>query len=507
MEKAYRRRASLLLSATAPMPSLRRTASLTIGALFVGAQFVAAQSVPGVEAEPEVETQAPVSGQLTPPVPSNRPPGCDGCPPRRLGRSFLVVTVVNGFYEMANLIRGQDTAKITPETWWTNMKRGWEWDLDDFTVNQIGHPYQGNNYFTSGRANGLNFWESAALTAFGSGTWEYFGETNQASLNDFINTTLGGIALGEMFHRTAWLVRDPTKSGKSRTRGEILATVLDPMTGVTRFISGDSSRVTEKPADMVPSGLEANTSFGMLWRGSNTESIESKAYGFFETDLLYGDFTTGESHTPYDAFSVRLSFGGGSAFSEARVRGRLFSGTFHGTLITVSQDYQYNKNPAYQFGAQAVATNFSYSKQLSSHNSMFLAGWGGVTILGAIDSIPLGGKVEVPVDPEAGQGVSTGPRYYDYGPGGNLGAFFTIRRDNRPLLNIGYELHHLHILDGVRANHMLQRIRGDFMLPLKGRLGIGTTGEFFERKTFYDDNQGIGRYRFPQYRVYLTWSQ
>ena len=54
---------------------------------------------------------------------------------------------------------------------------------------------------------------------------------------------------------------------------------------------------------------------------------------------------------------------------------------------------------------------------------MFLAGWGGVTILGAIDSIPLGGIVEVPVNPEAGQGVSTGPRVCDYGPGGNVGAF------------------------------------------------------------------------------------
>jgi len=106
-----------------------------------------------------------------------------------VGSSLLWVTAVNGIYELANLIRGQDTAKITPETWWTNMKRGWEWDLDDFAVNQIGHPYQGNNYFTTGRANGLNFWESAALTAFGSGTWEYFGETNQASLNDFVNTS------------------------------------------------------------------------------------------------------------------------------------------------------------------------------------------------------------------------------------------------------------------------------------------------------------------------------
>jgi len=487
------------------MPSVR-TLSLTFVACFAVVQSVAAQSTGAADPEPDSQAQAPVTSQLTPPKPSNRPPGCDGCPARRLGRSFLVVTVVNGFYEMANLIRGQDTAKITPETWWTNMKRGWEWDLDDFAVNQIGHPYQGNNYFNSGRANGLNFWESAALTAFGSGTWEYFGETNQASLNDFINTTLGGIALGEMFHRTAWLLRDPTRSGKSRRNGEIFATALDPITGVTRFMSGDASRVTEKPPDMVPSGLGATAMFGTLWRGSNNDAIQPHTYAFVETDLLYGDFTTGDSKTPYDAFTVRLSFGGGNAFSEARVRGRLFSGTLGRTLVTLSQDYQYNNNPAYQFGAQAVATNFSGSKQLNSRTSMFMAGWGGVTILGAIDSIPLGGKTEEVVDPNAPQGVSTGPRYYDYGPGGNLGAFFTIRRDRRPLLNIGYELHHLHILDGVRANHMLQRVRGDFMWPLKGSLGIGTTGEFFERRTFYADNQGQARYRFPQYRVYLTWS-
>ena len=162
-------------------------------------------------------------------------------------------TYINVAYELANLIRGQDTAKITPETWWINMKRGWEWDLDDFAVNQIGHPYQGNNYFTTGRANGLDYWESAALTAFGSGTWEYFGETNQASLNDFINTTLGGIALGEMFHRTAWLVRNTQATGRGRLWSEIGAMALDPMSGVMRFMSGDASRVVEKPSDMVPS--------------------------------------------------------------------------------------------------------------------------------------------------------------------------------------------------------------------------------------------------------------
>ena len=181
--------------------------------------------------------------------------------------------MINVFYEAANLIRGQVTAKITPKTWWANMEHGWVWDLDDFVVNQIGHPYQGNNYFTSGRANGLSFYESAALAAFGSGTWEYFGETNLPSVNDFINTTLGGIALGEMFHRAAWLVRDTRATGRGRLWREIGATALDPVTGYNRFRTGDAKRITDKPADMVPSSLAGFTSAGVLWRGSETPRV------------------------------------------------------------------------------------------------------------------------------------------------------------------------------------------------------------------------------------------
>ena len=136
---------------------------------------------------------------------------CPGCPKRSVAKALIQTTVINGLYELANLARGQVTAEITPETWWENMQQGWVWDLDDFTVNQVGHPYQGSNYYTAGRANGLSFYESAAVAAFGSTTWEYYGETNHPSLNDFINTTLGGIALGEMLHRTAWLVREPAQ--------------------------------------------------------------------------------------------------------------------------------------------------------------------------------------------------------------------------------------------------------------------------------------------------------
>jgi len=66
--------------------------------------------------------------------------------------------------------------------------------------------------------------------------------------------------------------------------------------------------------------------------------------------------------------------------------------------------------------------------------------------------------------------------------------------------------HHIHVLDGVRANHLLQRGRADVLLPLKGRLGASVTGEFFDRRTFYQQ-EGVERahFKFPQFRAALTW--
>ena len=350
---------------------------------------------------------------------------CDGCPDRSVGRSLLQTTMINVFYEIANLARGQVTAHITPKTWWANMENGWVWDLDDFAVNQVGHPYQGNNYFNAARANGLSFYESAAVTAFGSATWEYFGETNLPSLNDFINTTIGGIALGEMFHRAAWLVRDTRSSGSGRLWREIGATALDPVTGYNRFRTGDASRVTERPPEMVPSTLGGVASAGVLWRGSETRAFDAAGQPFLEMDLLYGDPLTGRSRTPYDAFGVRLRLGGGSAFSEARVRGRLLGQpSSSGKLqFSVLQSYDYQSNDAYATGAQAFEAAVGLAQSLSSRTSLWFMGWGGPTLLGAIDSLPLDVTEVAEEEPsDAGQGVSEGPRYYDYGPGANFGA-------------------------------------------------------------------------------------
>lgn len=436
---------------------------------------------------------------------------CAGCPPRSVGRALWQTTAVNVVYGLANLVRGQVTARVTPTTWWANMENGWVWDLDDFVVNQIGHPYQGSNYFNAGRANGLSFYESAAMAAFGSSTWEFYGETNMPSLNDFINTTLGGIAWGEVLHRAAWLVRDPRQSGKARMWSELSATVLDPVTGYNRFRTGDAKRVGEKPADMVPTSLGAVASVGVLWLGTEHEPFEGAGRPFFEADVLYGDPLHGRSRDPYDAFLMQLRFGGGGPLSEARLTGRLLGQPLSSGRLqfSVSQSYDYQNNDAYSFGAQSFAGSLGVSHAISQRLSLTIVGSAGLTVLGAIDSLPLGAE-EVPVDePEgsAGQGVSEGPRFYDYGPGGNFSGRLSLLRDTGSLATLFYEGRHIYSLDGVRANHFLQHARLDVRAPLRGPLGIGACAEYFSRHTYFQDDARTERaFRFPQFRAYLTWT-
>ena len=179
--------------------------------------------------------------------------------------------------------------------------------------------------------------------------------------------------------------------------------------------------------------------------------------------------------------------------------------------FSVLQSYDYQSNDAYATGAQSFEAAYGVTHALSSRTDVWLIGWGGLTVLGAVDSLPLG-VTERPEEPEepgegGGQGVSEGPRFYDYGPGATFGARADFSRDRRLFAVLFYEGRHLYSLDGVRANHFLQRSRVDLLLPLRGSLGLGVSGEYFFRQTFYQDEDNSQlEYSYPQFRAYFTWS-
>ena len=123
-----------------------------------------------------------------------------------LGENILSNTLL---YLANRYIAQEAWARVTPASMWENLTGPWEWDRDEYFTNQFGHPYQGSIYHAAARSNGFSFYEAILFDAFGSVSWELFFETNAPSINDLISTTLGGAALGEMFHRLYLEISNP----------------------------------------------------------------------------------------------------------------------------------------------------------------------------------------------------------------------------------------------------------------------------------------------------------
>ena len=225
-----------------------------------------------------------------------------------------------------------DFAQTTLNSIWHNFETGFVWDNDLFTTNMFAHPYHGNLYFNAARTNGLTFWESAPYALGGSLMWEFFGETEPPAINDIFATTCGGMAIGEMTHRLSRTILDDRDRGFRRFLREAAATIVNPIQGLHRIISGDAWRVRndhyryhdfqEIPVDVAFSvGWRYLADDGALFRGVHAPYVNFA--------LNYGTSVDGEQHTkPYDFFDLdaTISFGGGQpAVNNISILGRLWS--------------------------------------------------------------------------------------------------------------------------------------------------------------------------------------
>ena len=428
---------------------------------------------------------------------------CPECPERRLAFTFLEVAGLNFMYNAINRMRdrasGEETSHVNPITWKNNLLDGFEWDNNAWSTNQFGHPYQGSNYYTAARSNGMTYWEAAGVAAFGSATWEYFFENNRASYNDIINTTLGGIALGEVMHRAAWLVRDPMKTGKQRR--ELWATAIDPMGGLNRNLSGDWDRVAPRPADMVPSVKSWRVGGGVFWQGTSLGEASATASPYFIVDLFYGDARRGESTTPFEAFTLEMA--GGPDLGDALIRGRLYGHEFgkaKGGQLTIFQTYDFTVNPAYAFGGQGFEVEFGTTRRLSANTTMWLAGSGGATVLAAVKTLLL--PEEIPSDVDKS-------RDYDYGPGPRGGGILQFLWTNGARTSLSYRVYQVSVVDGTRATHVLQRAHWDVQVPITRKVAMGFTAEYFYQTAFFWTADRLPQSRSnhsPQFRLFAVWS-
>jgi CubicO group peptidase (beta-lactamase class C family) len=417
---------------------------------------------------------------------------------RRPGLALAEVIGVNVLYGLVNQVLPSDDHEhyhVSPRTWWANLRDGFTWDNDPFVINQLGHPYQGGNYFSAGRALGLRYWESLPLAAFGSFTWEFFGERTPPAWNDVVNTTLGGAAIGEVLHRIAWLVRDPQQTGAARRVRELAALGVDPVGGLNRFASGAASRVGPRAPGFEPRTLAGDIALGVVWRQTPGSPAFARAapYGTFRLD--YGGIEEGPAREPFDAFTLALRVGGGSGIADASIRGRLAARSLGGGprashQIVLVQGYDYQDNPALLSGGQTILGGLADRFTVSPNTTVTTTALAGVIVLGAIDSL----SEDVNVD-----------RPFDYGSGLLVSASAAVTCRGHRLLQLSLSRTALHTITRATANHVLARYSAVGRLPIARGLHVVVEGEHVARTSTARAVPGRVR-NYSELRAGLSWA-
>jgi len=272
---------------------------------------------------------------------------------------------------------------------------------------------------------------------------------------------------------------------------EIFATVIDPITGLNRFISGDAGNVSEKPADFMPVRTAGDLEAGVLWRGDNQKAVDATGEPYVQINMIYGDAVGSPYRQPYDAFTAGFRLGGGSAISEGLIRGRLYGrplGKGRSSTFLVFQAYDYVTNNVYEFGGQSVFTAVTDRFKVSARNDVVTMAGGGPLLLGAFNSPYVFGE----------------ERYYDYGPGLVFSASAALRRDSLPIARISYEGVYLHVVSGTSGDHVSQSFRLEGLIPIRARLRLGLGADYIRRKVYYDFEDDRDD-QYPQFRVFFAW--
>lgn len=375
-----------------------------------------------------------------------------------------------------------DWSNVGFRSWGQNLRHGFTWDNDNFLDNQLAHPYHGSFYHSSARASGYGFWSSFPFVAAGSATWELFGENIPASLNDLINTTLGGMAIGEVTFRLSRLLgsnRDLRHNSFSRELG---AFALSPVGRTQRLVAARAER---------PSGsavLPEDLTLLSLGRRSG--------HAFLELAVQYGSPFSLGSMQPYEAFEFRVQVSPEATGVIHRVgitgllaRRSLAQSERNQVVLGLFQHYDYDDLTTMKFSGHSVSTALLYQHRIGAR-----AG----TRLGAhLEGLLLGG-------------ISTDQNHYwkrdyDLGPGAGarLGASFI--HDGIEWLRLDGRVLWLHTIHGSGADHVATFVRFGGTVPLKGPLGLGGDVSITNRYSSYPDLTSVHQ-RVPHVRAYLTWA-
>jgi len=124
-------------------------------------------------------------------------------------------------------------------------------------------------------------------------------------------TSIGGIALGEVTNRMSLLVLDDSKRGFSRVCRELLGTVISPMRGLNRLISGDmwkhkSSHYKYHDKDKDP--VKFSATIGDRYIADDNHFFKGENSPYLKFDVIYGNIFDNKKPQPFDYFTLKAMF-------------------------------------------------------------------------------------------------------------------------------------------------------------------------------------------------------
>jgi len=365
------------------------------------------------------------------------------------------------------------------------LRGGWGWDTDHFAVNQFAHPYSGNLSFNAARTDGYGFWASAPFALVGSIAWEYLGETTRPSVNDLVNTTLGGITLGETTYRLSSLILDAGATGTTRIIREVGAALVDPPRAFGRLIDGDVTRVGTNPSGRKPSVVSSQVELGYqrLAHGRAKSPLRGPDQPFVYYALNYGDPMGRDVHGAFSSLRLDGTFGAAASgvLSQLRAVGFLAERDLHGDSTThhrlaLAMHYHYYNNAAFVSGGQGFSGVLLSRYPLRGRNALRSEIWLMGVALAAVKS---------DYGPPASAIANETARNYDYGPGAGGRVQVSFEHAARSSIEASYQATWIHVVSGTAERQQYQSFEARAQSAVTRRVSLGVSEVLYNRSGFY----------------------
>lgn len=411
----------------------------------------------------------------------------DRIPRKSFLRAAGGVLAANALVWGANrFAKDEPSARVGTRSWGRNLGAGFAWDADGFINNQLGHPYHGGLYFNAARVNGYGFWASAPFVAAGSLLWEFLGETTAPSINDLVNTTLGGVALGEISDRLSSRVLQ----GGGTWQG-LAAAALSPASGAQRMLGSVHRQERAASAGMDTATPINRLAIGYLNQGAGGPAEAQAFVEFTSQERSPFDETV---RRPFDAFEfeVEVTTGDRAIVTRTRAAGllarRFLRRAGRSQLVAgLFQEYDYVNLSSYEFGGQSLSGGLLYRRTWGAATEIRLGAQLRGLVLGGISS---------------DHGVRAG-RGYDYGPGLGSTLSASLWHGGRELLRLEHGSLWLRSISGAVAVHRATFTRAEVQVPVAAGVGVGADLGIWGRDSRYD---GLppANHRVSRMRIYLV---